>query len=151
MKRVMLVACLSVLIVAVAACGGANNASLLPSNAPANGEHHEDDHGKMTDAGSKKIGGRDVEVEVNAFPISKGEGVAEVGISGEGVDKLAPKTWLTDTDGKEVSPKKEGEWRAHEKKFDCHVELNKSLKPGKYKLWIQIGDAKESWDVELHG
>ena len=56
--------------------------------------------------------------------------------------------WV-EQDGKEVSPKKAGEWVADEKKFDCHVELKKDLKAGKYKLVVEVDGKKDSWDVEV--
>lgn len=131
-------------VVFVAACGG---------NSPKNGsggntEHsHGDDHGKMSDIGKKKIGDRDVSVAVNEWIASKGEGVAEVDCGADG-DKVKLSYWV-EQDGKEVSAKKSGEWAADEKKFDCHVELKKDLKVGKYKLVIEIDGKKDSWDVEI--
>jgi len=134
------------LVVFAAACGG-NSAK--PGNGSGNttdGEH-DDDHGKMTDLGKKKLGDREVGVEVSEWVASKGEGVAEVDCGADG-DKVKLSYWV-EQDGKEVSAKKSGEWAADEKKFDCHVELKKDLKAGKYKLVIEIDGKKDSWDVEI--
>jgi hypothetical protein len=147
MKRAALILLTLFVTVMLVACGGNNAAK---GNTSANGEHHEggDEHGKMTDIGKKKIGDRDVTVAVNEFTASKGEGVAEVELSGDGADKAKVVVWL-EQDGKEASPKKTGEWAADEKKFDCHVELKKDMKAGKYKLVVEVDGKKESWDVDV--
>ncbi|MBP9893258.1 MAG: hypothetical protein KBG84_15250 [Planctomycetes bacterium] len=134
------------LVVFAAACGG-NSAK--PGNGSGNtaGGEHGDDHGKMTDLGKKKLGDREVGVEVSEWVASKGEGVAEVDCGADG-DKCKVNFWV-EQDGKEVSPKKAGEWVADEKKFDCHVELKKDLKAGKYKLVVEVDGKKDSWDVEV--
>lgn len=148
MKNAVLLMLMLLSVFAVA-CGG--NA---PANGAANsgggGHGHGDEHGKMTEIGKKKIDDRDVTVSVSEWKPGA-EGVSEVAISGDGADKLKVQAWITDADGKEASPKANGEWAADEKMFDCHVELRKDLKPGKYKLWIEIEGKKESWDVEIHG
>ncbi len=138
---------LCALTVFLAACGG-NTAK--PGNGGGNtaGHEHGDDHGKMTDLGKKKIGDREVGVEVSDWVASKGEGVAEVEVGGDGADKVKLNFWV-EQDGKEVSPKKAGEWVAEEKKFDCHVELKKDLKAGKYKLVVEVDGKKDGWDVEI--
>ncbi|MCC6573004.1 MAG: hypothetical protein IT462_04360 [Planctomycetes bacterium] len=144
MKKLTLLLLVLVSVITLAACGGANNTPV--NNAPkTDGGHkdhgHGDEHGKMTDLGKKKVGDRDVEVGVDEWKVGK-EGVAEVKVSG---DKIDVKFWA-EQDGKEISPKKTGEWNGDEKLWDCHVELAKA-KAGKAKLFVEIGDKKESWDV----
>ncbi len=146
MKRAAILMLSLLVAITVVACGGSN----AKGNTPTNASHeHGDDHGKMKEIGKKKVGDRDVTVSVSEWDVGK-EGVAEVAVSGDGADKLAIKAWIAGDDGKEASPKATGSWAADEKMFDCHIELGKDLKPGKYKLWISVGDAKESWDVEVH-
>jgi hypothetical protein len=141
-KLTLLILCS--LVVFVAACGG-NTAK--PGNSSNTGHGAGDEHGKMTEIGKKRIGDRDVTVAVNEWVASKGEGVAEVDCGADG-EKIKLSYWV-ELDGKEISPKKSGEWQADEKKFDCHVELKKDLKAGKYKFVVEIDGKKESWDVEI--
>jgi hypothetical protein len=144
MKRLALFVLCS-LVVFAAACGG--NTAKPGNGGNTAGHDHGDDHGKMTDLGKKKLGDREVGVEVSEWVASKGEGVAEVDCGADG-DKCKVNFWV-EQDGKEVSPKKAGEWVADEKKFDCHVELKKDLKAGKYKLVVEVDGKKDSWDVEV--
>lgn len=146
MKRAALTVLILFAVVLLVACGGGNNAS-KPANGGNTESGHGDEHGKMSDLGKKKIGDRDVSVVVNEWVASKGEGVAEVDCGADG-DKVKLSYWV-EQDGKEVSAKKSGEWAADEKKFDCHVELKKDLKAGKYKLVVEIDGKKDSWDVEI--
>lgn len=141
MKKTAL-AVLCLFVVFLAACGGNNTAK----SGSGGGDGHE--HGDMKELAKKKIGDREVTVSVNEWVASKGEGVAEVALSGDGADKAKVSFWV-EQDGKEVSAKKDGEWEADEKKFDCHVELKKDLKAGKYSLVIEVDGKKESWDVEI--
>ncbi len=145
MKKIAMFAMFA-FVVFLAACGG-NTAKPGNGGNTEHGHEHGDDHGKMNDIGKKKLGDRDVSVAVNEWVASKGEGVAEVDCGADG-EKCKVNFWV-EQDGKEVSPKKAGEWVADEKKFDCHVELKKDLKPGKYKLVVEVDGKKDSWEVEV--
>jgi hypothetical protein len=142
----------AVAVVALAACGGGNNAA--NGNAPANdddhGHGHGDEHGEAHEIGEKKIGDYDVHV-ARVEGESKTEAVYEIKVM-KGSEAAKGKTvdvWIGDKDGNAKAPIAKGEWMEEEGLYDCHVELPADLKD--MRLWVKIreGDLKPAdFDID---
>lgn len=151
MKRTVLAMFAMALAVFLLGCGG--NAPNGAANTPKDGGHGHVHEGDYKVIGKQKIGEYDVQLATFGKATKGKEAVFEVntGASPEANGKIKDSiyVWISDESGKELSPKVKPDYAPDHNDFDGHCEVPKNA-PAKAKAWVQIGDQKASWDIELH-
>lgn len=112
------------------------------------GDKHEEDHGPLTDLGTKKVGAHDVQVSL-AGEVKPGEEAVFV-IKPKGTaEPKAVRAWVGVESGQgsiktKAEEEKEGEWHAHHK-------VSKPM-PANSKVWVELetaaGKQRASFDLK---
>lgn len=142
MKRWMVLLALASALM-FAGCGGGNTANTAGGgggNNSAGGHGHGDEHeGDAFDLGDREKDGLKYEV-VQIGELKPGaEGVFEFRLKKDdkAITDASVTAWIGDKDGKELTPRAAGAWRADENCYDCHLALPKDL-PADAKFWISV-------------
>ena len=155
MKRLSFLIMIALACLALAGCGGGNNATAGGNSgggsANSDGESGGHNHaGEEHDLGKKSDGGFDVEVTQIGDPKAGAELVFEVKVlkDGKASGDINITASITDKDGKGGTAPKGGEWVEEEQGYDCHCMMPKELKGGEM-IWIDVnhGEAKVGFEL----